>query len=207
MALLDPVASVLVPWQNFYLLVGTAAATLTGLMFVAVTFGASLVTRETAQTSRSFLDPTYQHFMQVLLTACLMTVPGIRPTLLGLLLCAVGLLRVASLWRVFGHYREAQRRAGDVEASDWVMAIVLPLLCHLWLVATGAAFVEGAGLAFPSLAAVTLTLLFVGIHGAWELFVWMALAVGERTRSGARPRSEEEAPEAPVVRAAGEEVR
>jgi hypothetical protein len=45
-------------WQNFYLLVGTAAATLAGLMFIAVTFGSDLVTPETSAAARSFLDPT-----------------------------------------------------------------------------------------------------------------------------------------------------
>jgi hypothetical protein len=27
---------------------------------------------------------------------------------------------------------------------------------------------------------VTVSLLFVGIHGAWELVLWMAVVVGER---------------------------
>jgi hypothetical protein len=180
----EALAAVLQPWLDFYLLVGTAAATLTGLMFVAVTFGSSLATRETAQISRAFLDPTYQHFVQILLTACLMTVPVVGWTVAGSLLVLVGLLRLMSLRRVFGQYRAAQRRAGDVELSDWVMSIMLPLLCHLALVAIGMEFLRRKQIAVVSLAVVTMGLLFIGIHGAWELFVWMALAVNERRNAG-----------------------
>jgi hypothetical protein len=192
---LDPLPAALLPWQSFYLLLGTAAATLTGLMFVAVTFGSSLVTRETAQISRAFLDPTYQHFVQVLLTACLATVPSIEPAFLGAVLLGVGLFRVATLRHVFVQFREAQRRAGDVELSDWLMSIVFPFACHLWLAMTGAGFFLHIAASVGSLAIVTLLLLFLGIHGAWELFVWMALAVGEQRRPSDRSPSSERSAE------------
>jgi hypothetical protein len=180
MAPLDPLPAVLGPWQNFYVLVGTAAATLTGLMFVAVTFGSSLVTRDTEQMSRAFLDPTCEHFGQVLLTACVMTMPVLASPVLAALLVLVGVLRLLSLHRVFGHYREAHRKHRDVELSDWVMSIVVPFLCHLGMVLTGVAFALRLRFAVVSLAVLTLILLAIGIQSAWELFVWMALAVNER---------------------------
>jgi hypothetical protein len=183
---LAPFPSALQVWQNFYMLAGTAAATLTGLMFVAVTFGSALVTKETAQTTRAFLDPTYMHFVQVLLTACLLTVPTLGPSLLGCVLIGVGAFRLVRLHWVFGRYRAAQRQYGDIELSDWVMSIMLPLLCHLSLMAIGAGFVLRSVFALSGLAAVTMVLLFIGIHGAWELFVWMALAVGDRRRDPPR---------------------
>ncbi len=182
---LEPFPAALQVWQGFYMLVGTAAATLTGLMFIAVTFGSALVTRETAQTTRAFLDPTYLHFVQVLLTACLLSVPTLGPSFLGCVLIGVGGFRLARLHWVFGRYREAQREHGDIELSDWAMAIVLPLFCHLSLMAIGVGFVRREAAALSGLAAVTMALLFVGIHGAWELFVWMALAVGDRRRDPA----------------------
>jgi hypothetical protein len=194
MAPLDPLPAALAPWQNFYLLVGTAAATLTGLMFIAVTFGSSLVTRETEQMSRAFLDPTYEHFGQVLLTACVMTVPVLTSSVLAALLIVAGLLRLRSLRRIFGHYREAHRRSGDVELSDWVMSMVVPGLCHFGLVLTGVAFALGVRGAVVSLAVVTLVLLALGIQAAWELFVWMALAVNDQRRKSGK--SDELAPSA-----------
>jgi hypothetical protein len=170
-------------WQNFYMLAGTAAATLTGLMFVAVTFGSNLITKETAQTARAFLDPTYLHFVQVLVTACLLTMPTLGPMTLGLLLIGIATFRLVGLYWVFGRYREAHRKNRDIELSDWVIAIALPLCCYVLLVTTGVAFIMGAAVALTGLAMVTVALLFIGIHGAWELFVWMATMVGERSRT------------------------
>ncbi len=174
----------LLPWQNFFLLVGTAAATLTGLMFVAVNFGSSLITRETAVMARAFLDPVYQHFVQVLVTACAMTVPVLDPSVAGALCVAAAVFRIAGLWHVYGQYKLAHKRRGELELSDWMRAIVLPLLCHVGLGVVGVGLVAHDGRAVPGLAIVTLTILVIGIHDSWELFVWMALAVAERRRIG-----------------------
>ena len=162
-------------WQNFYVLVGTAAATLIGLMFVAITFGASLVTRQTSESARAFLDPTFTHFVQVLLTACLVTIPTMGPTVLGVLLLAVGALRTAALFRVFRHMRAAHRTHHDIELSDWLTGIAIPLLCYLLLGATGVAFLTGYLAAFTVLAIATIASLLNGIYGAWELLLWMAV--------------------------------
>jgi hypothetical protein len=192
---LAPFPAALQVWQCFYMLAGTAAATLTGLMFVAVTFGSSLVTEETSQSTRAFLDPTYMHFVQVLLTACLLTVPTLGSSFLGCVLIGVGAFRLVGLHWVFGRYQDAQRQHGDIELSDWVMSIVLPLLCHASLMAIGAGFVLHLAAALNALAVVIMTLLFIGIHGAWELFVWMAFTVGKRHRgppTGAPPSRKSE---------------
>jgi hypothetical protein len=178
----DSLHAMLLGWQNFYILAGTAAATLTGLMFVAVTFGSSLVTRESAATTRAFVDPTYMHFVQVLLTSCLLTIPTLGPTFLGGALILAGAARLSGLPSVLRRYREAHRKHGDIEISDWLVAIILPLLCYLVLMAIGAGFIEHYAAALDGLAVVTLAQLAIGIQSAWELFVWMALAVSERRR-------------------------
>jgi hypothetical protein len=162
-------------WQNFYLLVGTAAATLIGLMFVAITFGASFATQQTSESARAFVDPTFTHFVQVLVTACLMTIPTLGPTLLGVLLLMIGALRTATLFRVFRHMREAARIHHDIELSDWLTGVALPLLCYLLLGATGAAFLAGYRAAFNILAIGTIAILMNGVFGAWELIIWLAL--------------------------------
>jgi hypothetical protein len=181
----DPLPFALQSWQNFYILTGTAAATLLGLMFVAVTFGSSLVTKETAQSARAFLDPTYQHFGQVLLTAVILTIPTLGPTLLGSLLVVAAGFRLVGLYGAFGHYREAHRKHGDMELSDWLVNIVLPLLAYLLLAGCGVGFLTlRVSIALSGLAIVNVTLLAIGVQSAWELLVWMALAVGERRRNG-----------------------
>ena len=162
-------------WQNFYLLVGTAAATLIGLMFVALTFGASLVKVQNVDSTRAFLDPTLTHFVQVLLTAICICAPSMSPLLLGGLLAVLGVLRVIALVRIHRHMREAQRTANDIELSDWITGVILPLAAYLLLIGCGIAFMAGH-FAFSVLALVTVAVLMNGIYGAWELMVWLALS-------------------------------
>jgi hypothetical protein len=173
-------------WQSFYLLVGTAAATLAGLMFLAITFGSELVTPDSTASVRSFLDPTFNHFVQVLLVACLMVIPTMTPTLAGVLLLVVAVLRASALVRVYRHMREAHRVHQDIELSDWLTGIVIPLTTYGLLATAAVGFLLGWAAAFDGLAIVTMALLLNGVFGAWELMVWLALA---RTRRGQAPRS------------------
>ncbi|MGE5224115.1 MAG: hypothetical protein ACM3PY_16870, partial [Omnitrophica WOR_2 bacterium] len=58
-------------WQNFYIIIGSAAATLTGLMFVVVTLMASIETHVSTLNAgiSAFNTPTIVHFCAVLLIA------------------------------------------------------------------------------------------------------------------------------------------
>lgn len=167
-------------WQTFYVLIGTAAATLMGLMFVAVTFGASLVSAQSTPTARAFLDPPFYHFASALVIACTVVVPTMSARLLGGMLLAGALVRVTSLLRTFRHMRAAQRQFNDIELSDWMTAIVLPFVCYLVLAASGAGFIAGYAVAFDGTAAATIAILVLGIVGAWELMLWLALTRAQR---------------------------
>lgn len=164
-----------VAWQNFYLLSGTAAATLIGLMFVAVTFGSRLASAQSEASARAFIDPPFYHFVHVLITACLLVIPAMSAPVLGAALVAMSVLRAAVLVRIHRHMREAHRKFGDIELSDWLAGIVVPLFCYLLLAASGAGFVAGYSAAFSGLAIAMLGTLVLGIFGAWELMIWMAL--------------------------------
>lgn len=85
---------VLHAWRDFYILVGTASATLVGLMFVALSIGASLFNEKHLSPMRAFFTPTAVHFSAVLFTSILLTVPDHSEWSLGGLL---GLGALASL--------------------------------------------------------------------------------------------------------------
>src|SRR5258708_15036701 len=67
----------LATWQNFYVIVGTAAATLTGLMFVVITLIVQL--RVQVSSPRSgiavFSTPNVFHFGAALLVAAILSAP------------------------------------------------------------------------------------------------------------------------------------
>src|SRR5438067_6656686 len=72
----EAAASALGAWRDFYVIAGTAAATLTGLTFVALTLVAGA--RRTAGSSGgigAFSTPTVVHFGAALLVAALLSAP------------------------------------------------------------------------------------------------------------------------------------
>jgi hypothetical protein len=52
---------------------------------------------------------------------------------------------------------------------------VLPFCCYLGLVVAGAGFLTLKTAAFDVLAVVIISVLLLGIVGAWELMIWLAL--------------------------------
>ena len=60
-------------WQTFYVLVGTAAATLTGLMFVVITVTDRVRNRRTSDGIGAFGTPNVFHFGAVLLVAAILS--------------------------------------------------------------------------------------------------------------------------------------
>lgn len=179
---IESFATMAAGWQSFYLLTGTAAATLIGLMFVALTFGAALVTVESAETSRAFVDPPFYHFAYVLFTGCIFVFPTLTATALGIALLAMCAIRCGVLLVTWRRMRFAQQKHGDLELSDWMMGVILPLVGYLLGGASGVGFLYGYSASFTGLAIATLMTLVVGVVMAWELMMWMVLARATREK-------------------------
>ncbi len=181
---LDPFFASAQRWHDFYLLTGGAAATLTGLMFVAVSFGTTLVDAKSAENTesmRAFVDPPLSHFVHVLATACVVVMPTMTARVFGgLLIVAIG-GRLVSLVSVYRQFRRAHEKHGDMERSDWVMGIGLPATAFLALISAGVGFVTGRFESFTLLGAATLGVLVLGVRSAWELMLWMVTEIGRRS--------------------------
>src|SRR5579863_2367240 len=130
-AALSPLAT----WQNFYVIVGTAAATLTGLMFVVITLIAQL--RVQVSSPRSgiavFSTPNVVHFGTVLLVAALLSAPWQGLWQVGLLL---GLMGLAGVIYIISVLWLARHRLADYQPvfSDWLWHTELPLVAYAALV-------------------------------------------------------------------------
>ena len=77
-------------WETFYVLVGTAGATLAGLTFVAITAASGFASRENVVGLRSHLDPSVVAFALTLILSCVLLMPTLTPLALGLLLLCSG---------------------------------------------------------------------------------------------------------------------
>lgn len=168
---------VLSDWQSFYVLVGSSAAALTGLTFIVITIAADnndMAGSASARLSglRVFITPTAVHFGSALWLSALMSIPGLTAAALEVLLAATGfagLVYCATLLR---------RMLGDLRdytpfASDWIWNVVLPLAAYLALLATALMLPHRLATSLYAVGGVVLLLLFIGIHNAWDVVVWM----------------------------------
>src|SRR5258706_15038710 len=89
--LIDHLPKQLEAWHDFYLVVGTGAAALTGLLFVIVSLGPHVVAGHLRTSVRAFVSPIAMHFTAVLIASSVMLVPELPMPFLGALLAAGGI--------------------------------------------------------------------------------------------------------------------
>src|SRR5689334_6629271 len=83
--------SLLTSWQNFYVIIGSAAAALTGLMFVVITLIAGTRTSKSSRSLVAFGTTTVVHFCIALHVAALLSTPWQALWNVSLLLGLTGL--------------------------------------------------------------------------------------------------------------------
>lgn len=162
------------PWQNFYLIVGSAAAALTGLQFVVIALVADISRRNKSSDSmHAFGTPTIVHFCVVLLMSAIVAAPwpALPRATLALAVCGAG-----GIVYVFVVFRRARRQTRYLPVlEDWIWHTALPLIAYAaLLVASVAVSSDGAPRLFV-VAAASLLLLFTGIHNAWDSATYMVL--------------------------------
>src|SRR5262249_31529398 len=100
-------------WQNFYFMMGGAAATLAGLMFVALSLALHLINDRTRDQMRIFATPSIIYFVSVLLIAGTMLIPILTPEWLTLLAFVCGGIGTARAAYVALRLAEAARHYSD----------------------------------------------------------------------------------------------
>jgi hypothetical protein len=158
-------------WENFYVITGSAAAGLTGLTFVVIAL-ASDANMVNLAGLRAFITPIVIHFGAVLWIASVMSIPGhTGPSLaLSMAVTAVTLIiySAVTIYRMIGN-----RKLYAPALQDWIWNATLPSLCCLALLLSGRLVFGHAILALYLIGAVTLAMLFIGVHNAWDLAVWI----------------------------------
>jgi hypothetical protein len=89
---MPPVHNVLAEWHDFFVLLGTAAATLVGLLFVAATVSSGVFSLDRRAPLRVFLSATVVHFSSVLVVSLIMLVPLADWVLRGAMVLACGVV-------------------------------------------------------------------------------------------------------------------
>ena len=178
----EAAVSPLTGWGNFYVIAGSAAAALTGLTFVVITFVAQLRAGSSEHGVAAFNTPTVVHFCAVLLISAMLSAPWQALFNAALLLGLSGLAGMAYAAIVAHHLRRLPGYRPDWE--DWLWYVLLPLVAYTALVVVAILLPRTPAPALFGIGAITLVLLFIGIHNAWDTVTYIAL---ERSRSRDEP--------------------
>jgi hypothetical protein len=161
-------SEVIKSWETFYVLVGTAAATLIGLLFVAITINIERFRRRLDTDLQLFAVLTFNCFFYVLVLAIVFVIPGQSPFGLGVLLFVLGGAGWLNTARQFVRARKLQR-SGMPRGMVW--RFVGPLFCLTLLLAISVAIVLGNYQTLYALVAVNVFLLGSAAQNAWVLLM------------------------------------
>ncbi len=155
-------------WDNFYLLVGSAAGALIGLLFVVVTLTANIDARMRPRGAQVYLTPVVFHFAIVVGVSAISEAPGVPPKIAGVLLAISAVLGLAYAL-LTTRRMSAPDWPNPPDFSDKFFYGVFPAMNYLALGVAAASLWFAPPLAPYGVGVVTLALLLTGIRNAWDL--------------------------------------
>ena len=159
-------------WHDFYALLGTAAATLSGLLFVTVSVATGLLTRDRDYLARSFLSPSVTQLCAVLASSLIMLAPFRDQRVCGAAIAVTGLASVAYarlVWTTMVRHGLHRRMPLD----DRIWYVVVPLPANAAILAAGVLLAEGAPGGCALLALASAALLLISLRNAWDMTLWL----------------------------------
>ena len=160
-------------WFNFYAVIGAAAATLTGLLFVAVSVNAVAVLNRGPQGSRRLAEQAFENYLAVLMVALLALFPDMQLITFGQVV-----LLVTATWTILVVVRLYKAAA---EHSVYETRLVATRRHVSTLIGFGMLIYAAARMAIDGtdkralLAAANIVLLFSVTEKAWGLLNRIAL--------------------------------
>jgi hypothetical protein len=191
----------LADWASFYVILGSAAAALTGLQFVVITL---VLERDDVPRSQATLEafgsPTIVHFCGALLIAAILSCPWHRASSLALTLLLAGAAGIG--YTAIVTWRAARQTGYAPVLEDWIWHSVLPLGGYVAVTAAAFATTPSGGWSLFVVAGVTVLLIFIGIHNAWDTVAYLAVrpSRGRDAGPGATASRAEPEAEPPGVR-------
>jgi hypothetical protein len=166
---METFAQTVAAWHDFYLMVGTAAATLIGLLFVSLSLNVEVITRKSNADLRALATHTFGNFMSVLMFAVVFLIPSQVPMGLGVPLLGVG---AYGLYNTVSHFIET-RRAGPRLWRQGGLArrFAMPFLCFALLMVIAVSVLFGRTCGLYWLVPVMILLLLSASRNAWDLLL------------------------------------
>jgi hypothetical protein len=167
-------------WHEFYTLLGTAAAALVALLFVAASIATGRLSIGRGSPTRTFTTPVIVHFTYILFVSLVALVPVNTDVSLAVI---VGIGAAASfVYAAAVMVRVLRSSALDID-DRLAYGLGAPIAYAL-TIAAAVLIGEGSAIGSPVLAGALVFLLLINIRNAWDLMVFF-VARNDRTGSDA----------------------
>jgi hypothetical protein len=154
-------------WSTYFATLGTAAATLLGLLFVAVSVNVTATLGSHDRLTRDVAEQAFQNYLAVVLVALLSLFPHLETWLFGWICLSAAAARAAWLsMRLARTFQHALARGPTLDALRRHLATVVGFAL-LILAASRMALQWGEN--FNTLAAATLVLMLSATSASWDL--------------------------------------
>jgi hypothetical protein len=170
----------LTAWENFYIIIGSSAGALTGLMFVVITLIAGRRQDETSWAIGAFDTPIVVHLGVVLFLAALLSAPWSALEPVAILLGFTGLGGMAYVAIVMRRMR--RRVAYEMVREDWLWFALLPFAGYITLLVASLLLPSSPDAALFIVGAVLLLLVMVGLRNAWDAITFLVTERGPQLR-------------------------
>jgi hypothetical protein len=172
-------------WHEFYILLGTAAAALVALLFVAASIGEGYLSTERQSPTRTFTSPIVFHYTYVLFVSLVVLIPvntdGSLAAIIGVSAALAFLYSIYILVRVL--------RSTTTDIDDRLGYGLGPAAAYAAVLAASVFIFGRSVIGPPLLAGGLILLLVVNIRNIWDLTVFFAQRRedGDTSRESDRP--------------------
>jgi hypothetical protein len=174
-------------WHEFYFMLGTSAAALIALLFVAVSLGVGFLTFGRQNATRTFMSPVVVHYSAILVCSAAALAPEHAPLLVFAVVagsCAIFGFIVA--WVTTAAVIKSAQGDTNIVLTDHLAYGALPAMTYCALLVAAIYTAMGRPWALYLLAAALLILMVVNIRNAWDLVLTMVRMQSKRER---KPRA------------------
>jgi hypothetical protein len=165
----------LAPWHEFYALLGTAAATLIALLFVAVSIATSVLTPapESRRNTSTYMSPVVFHYTNLLFLSLIALIPTQTWEPFALVIGIAGAGSV--IYSIVIAVRVHRNSISDL--ADRLCYGAIPALCYAMGPVAALFLLEEKPAGLDILASAALLLLVINIRNAWDLMISLARRV------------------------------
>jgi hypothetical protein len=160
-------------WGEFYLLAGSAAAVLIGLIFVVVTLMQDRTRSSVLSGSKLYMGPVVLHVSFVLVLSAAALVPGISSDEFAAMAGVISLWGMVRGAMVIGGIRALTGEDQPHWTDVWFYGVIPALLYGLLAAVVIAVWTE-CPWATRLLAAAITGLLLITVRNEWDLVTWLA---------------------------------